>query len=93
MRAIGGWEYWIEHDGHVRQIMVAEPQDLPARALIQDRFQVSKFLAKKAIPEEVTRMLNLQSGCFTEAFTAKRDGEPDPKFGFPMDMDYASQSN
>jgi hypothetical protein len=85
MSAIGAWEYWIRHDGRVRQIMVAEPQDLRARDLIQGAFPNAEFLKKKPIPESATRMLSLQPGWFSEAFSP--DGEPDPSFGFPMEDD------
>jgi hypothetical protein len=53
MEVSGGWQFWLEDHGRVRQFMVAEADEIKARKLLRGRLQNEKILSRKMVPQDI----------------------------------------
>jgi hypothetical protein len=57
MESSGGWQFWLEDGGCVRQFMVAEPDEIKARQLLRGKQPKGNILSRKIVPENVIEIL------------------------------------
>jgi hypothetical protein len=62
MESSGGWQFWLEDSGCVRQFMVAEPDEIKARECLRKNQPNGKILSRKIVPENVIQILGMQLG-------------------------------
>ena len=62
MDSSGGWQFWLEDSGCVRQFMVAEPDEIKARECLRNKQPKGKILSRKIVPETVIRILKMKPG-------------------------------
>jgi len=62
MESSGGWQFWLEDNGCVRQFMVAEPDEIKARECLRRKQSVGKILSRKIVPEIVVQSLKMKAG-------------------------------
>jgi hypothetical protein len=62
MENSGGWQFWLEDRGCVRQFMVAEPDEIKARECLRKKQPTGKILSRKIVPETVIQVLQMQPG-------------------------------
>ena len=62
MESSGGWQYWVEDSGCVRQFMVAEPDEIKARERLRKEQPKGNILSRKIVPESVIQILKMKSG-------------------------------
>jgi hypothetical protein len=55
MESSGGWQFWLEDSGCVRQFMVAEPDEIKARECLRKKQPRGNILSRKIVPENVFR--------------------------------------
>ena len=60
MESSGGWQFWLEDGGCVRQFMVAEPDEIKARQCLRKNQPNGKILSRKMVPESVIQMLRMK---------------------------------
>ena len=56
MESSGGWQFWLEDDGFVRQFMVAEPDEIKARERLRKEQPKGNILSRKIAPENVIQI-------------------------------------
>ena len=61
MESSGGWQFWLEDGGCVRQFMVAEPDEIKARERLRKE-QPKNILSRKIVPENVIEILKMKPG-------------------------------
>jgi hypothetical protein len=71
MEVSGGWQFWLEDHGRVRQFMVAEADEIKARKLLRGRLQNEKILSRKMVPQDIIQMLNMKPGEISEWVAAE----------------------
>ena len=47
MESSGGWQFWLEESGCVRQVMVAEPDEIKARERLRKERPKGKYVVTK----------------------------------------------
>jgi hypothetical protein len=62
MQSSGGWQYWLEDGGCVRQFMVAEPDEIKARERLRKEQPKGNILSRKIVPEDVIQILKMKPG-------------------------------
>ena len=62
MESSGGWQFWLEDGGCVRQFMVAEPDEIKARQLLREKQPKGNILSRKIVPENVIEILKMKPG-------------------------------
>jgi hypothetical protein len=62
MESSGGWQFWLEDGGCVRQFMVAEPDEIKARQLLRKKQPKGNILSRKIVPENVIEILKMKPG-------------------------------
>ena len=62
MESSGGWQFWLEDSGCVRQFMVAEPDEIKARQRLRTKQTKGNILSRKIVPENVIRILKMKPG-------------------------------
>jgi hypothetical protein len=62
MESSGGWQFWLEDSGRVRQFMVAEPDEIKARECLRKQQPTGKILSRKIVPETVIQVLQMKPG-------------------------------
>jgi hypothetical protein len=62
MESSGGWQFWLEDRGCVRQFLVAEPDEIKARQCLRKNQPNEKILSRKIVPENVIQILGMQLG-------------------------------
>jgi hypothetical protein len=62
MGSSGGWQFWLEDSGCVRQFMVAEPDEIKARECLRKKQPKGKILSRKIVPETVIQVLKMNPG-------------------------------
>jgi len=62
MESSGGWQFWLEDGGCVRQFMVAEPDEIKARQCLRKNQPNGKILSRKIVPENVIQILGMKLG-------------------------------
>jgi hypothetical protein len=62
MESSGGWQFWLEDGGCVRQFMVAEPDEIKARQLLRETQPKGNILSRKIVPENVIEILKMKPG-------------------------------
>ena len=62
MESSGGWQFWLEDGGCVRQFMVAEPDEIKARERLRKYLPKGKILSRKIVPETVIQILQMKPG-------------------------------
>ena len=62
MESSGGWQFWLEDSGCVRQFMVAEPDEIKARECLRKKTAEGKYLSRKIVPETVIQILQMKPG-------------------------------
>ena len=72
MEVSGGWQFWLEDHGRVRQFMVAEADEIKARKLLRERLQNEKILSRKMVPRDIIQMLNMKPGELSEWVAADK---------------------
>ena len=66
MESSGGWQFWLEDSGCVRQFMVAEPDEIKARERLRKTQPKGNILSRKIVPESVIQILKMKpsvNGC------------------------------
>jgi hypothetical protein len=66
MESSGGWQFWLEDGGCVRQFMVAEPDEIKARQLLRKNQPKGNILSRKIVPENVIEILKMKPGDLCE---------------------------
>ena len=59
MEVSGGWQFWLEDHGRVRQFMVAEADEIKARKVLREKLQNEKILSDA----EYEARRTLRMGC------------------------------
>jgi hypothetical protein len=77
MESSGGWQFWLEDDGFVRQFMVAEPDEIKARERLRKEQPKGNILSRKIAPENVIQISK------NEARRALRMGNQHSKRRYP----------
>ena len=62
MESSGGWQFWLEDNGCVRQFMVAEPDEIKARGRLRKEHPKGNILSRKIVPENVIQILKMKAG-------------------------------
>ena len=62
MESSGGWQFWLEDGGCVRQFMVAEPDEIKARERLRKYLPKGKILSRKIVPGTVIQILQMKPG-------------------------------
>ena len=62
MKSSGGWQFWLEDGGCVRQFMVAEPDEIKARDRLRKEQPKGNILSRKIVPEDVIQILKMKPG-------------------------------
>jgi len=62
MESSGGWQFWLEDSGCVRQFMVAEPDEIKTRQRLRTKQTKGNILSRKIVPENVIRILKMKPG-------------------------------
>jgi hypothetical protein len=62
MESSGGWQFWLEDSGRVRQFMVAEPDEIKAREWLRKKQPKGNILSRKMVPEIVIQILKMNPG-------------------------------
>lgn len=62
MESSGGWQFWLEDGGCVRQFMVAEPDEIKARQCLRKNQSQGKILSRKIVPEDIIQILRMKPG-------------------------------
>jgi hypothetical protein len=62
MEGSGGWQFWLEDSGCVRQFMAAEPDEIKARQCLRKKHPTGKILSRKIVPENVIQILGMKPG-------------------------------
>jgi hypothetical protein len=62
MESSGGWQFWLEDGGCVRQFMVAEPDEIKARECLRKQQPKGNILSRKIVPENVIQILKMKPG-------------------------------
>ena len=62
MESSGGWQFWLEDSGCVRQFMVAEPDEIKARGRLRKEQPKGNILSRKIVPETVIQILKMKPG-------------------------------
>jgi hypothetical protein len=62
MENSGGWQFWLEDSGCVRQFMVAEPDEINARECLRKKHPKGTILSRKIVPETVIQILQMKPG-------------------------------
>ena len=62
MESSGGWQFWLEDNGCVRQFMVAEPDEIKAREHLRKKQPKGNILSRKIVPENVIQILKMKHG-------------------------------
>ena len=62
MESSGGWQFWLEDSGCVRQFMVAEPDEIKARERLRKEQPKGNILSRKIVPENVIQILKMKPG-------------------------------
>ena len=60
MESSGGWQFWLEDTGCVRQFTVAEPDEIKARQRLRTKQPKGNILSRKIVPESVIRILKMK---------------------------------
>ena len=66
MESSGGWQFWLEDGGCVRQFMVAEPDEIKARECLRKKLSKGKILSRKIVPETVIQIMQMKLGDLCE---------------------------
>jgi hypothetical protein len=66
MESSGGWQFWLEDNGFVRQFMVAEPDEIKARERLRKEHPKGNILSRKIVPENVIQILKMKPGVLCE---------------------------
>ena len=66
MESSGGWQFWLEDSGCVRQFMVAEPDEIKARECLRKKLSKGKILSRKIVPETVIQIMQMKLGDLCE---------------------------
>ena len=66
MESSGGWQFWLEDSGCVRQFMVAEPDEIKARERLRKKQPKGNILSRKIVPENVIQILKMKPGKLCE---------------------------
>jgi hypothetical protein len=62
MDSSGGWQFWLEESGRVRQFMVADRDEIKARELLRKKQAKGTILSRKLVPENVIQILKMKPG-------------------------------
>jgi len=62
MENSGGWQFWIEDNGFVRQFIAAEPDEIKARGRLRKEQPQGNILSRKIVPENVIHILKMKPG-------------------------------
>ena len=62
MESSGGWQFWLEDSGCLRQFMVAEPDEIKARQRLRAKQPKGNILSRKIVPESVIQILKMKPG-------------------------------
>jgi len=62
MESSGGWQFWLEESGCVRQFMVAEPDEIKARQRLRAKQPKGNILSRKIVPENIILILKMKPG-------------------------------
>jgi hypothetical protein len=82
MEVSGGWQFWLEDHGRVRQFMVAEADEIKARKVLREKLQDKKILSRKMVPRDIIQMLNMKPGELSEWVSADETSVvPTPRRG------------
>jgi hypothetical protein len=74
MESSGGWQFWLEDSGCVRQFMVAEPDEIKARECLRKKQPRRNILSRKIVPENVIQILKMKSGELCEWVASMQSG-------------------
>jgi hypothetical protein len=77
-----GWEFWINHNGRIRQFIVAHENEETARGIVETldpNVTGLNFVSKQHMPWNVIEMLGLAEGAALE-FQAV----PEPRNALPI---------
>jgi hypothetical protein len=66
MESSGGWQFWLDDSGCVRQFMVAEPDEIKARECLRTKQPKGEILSRKIVPETVIQILQMKPGELSE---------------------------
>jgi hypothetical protein len=58
----GGWQFWLEGNGCVRQFVVAEPDEIKARERLRNEQPKGNILSRKIVPKNVIQILQMNPG-------------------------------
>jgi len=62
MESSGGWQFWLEDRGGMRQFLVAEPDEIKARQCLRQNQSQGKILSRKIVPENIIQFLEMKPG-------------------------------
>jgi hypothetical protein len=62
MESSGGWQFWLEDSGGMRQFLVAEPDEIKARQCLRKNQSQGKILSRKIVPENIIQILKMRPG-------------------------------
>ena len=75
MESSGGWQFWLDDNGSVRQFMVAEPDEIKARQYLRKRQLTGKILSRKMVPEDIIQIVKMKPCDVCEWVAATIQGE------------------
>jgi hypothetical protein len=75
MESSGGWQFWLDDNGSVRQFMVAEPDEIKARQFLRKRQLTGKILSRKMVPEDIIQIMKMKPCDVCEWVAATIQGE------------------
>ena len=73
MESSGGWQFWLEDSGCLRQFMVAEPDEIKARQCLRKNQPKGQILSRKIVPENVIQILKMKPGELCEWVASTED--------------------
>jgi hypothetical protein len=78
-----GWDFWVNDQGKVRMLRVAEPNEETALGIVLRAFPTVEPLSKQLLPGSVVSMLKLPAGRGEELILAEPKEAMRPG-GFPL---------
>jgi hypothetical protein len=60
MESSGGWQFWLEDNGRLRQFIVAEPDEIKARQCLRKQQPKGSILSRKIVPENIVQILKMK---------------------------------
>lgn len=70
MNVLDGWNYWVDDQGHIRLLMVAEADEAKAKELVVEKLPDVTFVSGHAVPASVFKMMKVTRSGIVEWVSA-----------------------